>query len=340
MPPQAATSRLTAVVPSFACPGGVVQIQGTGLTTASGDLPDVRIGDERLQVIAASSVRLTVLIGEQVSGGTGDLHAAGVSGSVPLTVGRTVANNVHQVDNPVVDGMGQVYATFSGSRGQRAAVSIFRIVRGGAPQPFSSAVVNPTSMAIGPDGALYASSRFDGTVSRIAEDGSAALVVSNLGVPCGLAFAPDGALYVGDRSGTIFRASVATGDAMPVATLPPSVAAFHLAFGPDGWLYVTGPTLSPSDPVRRIDPATGAIEIVCRGFGRPQGLAFDRSGVLHVVDALAGGSGLFRVVSGQRPQMALAGSRLVGVAFDPEGGLVVASSEALYRFDRAPDPPA
>jgi sugar lactone lactonase YvrE len=165
-------------------------------------------------------------------------------------------------------------------------------------------------------------------------------VVSNLGVPCGLAFAPDGALFVGDRSGTIFRASVETGEAMPIASLPPSVAAFHLAFGPDGWLYVTGPTLSPSDPVRRIDPATGAIEVVVGGFGRPQGLAFDRSGVLHVVDALAGGSGVFRVVPGERPQLAVAGTRLVGVAFDSEDGFVVASSEALYRFDRAADPRA
>jgi hypothetical protein len=99
-------------------------------------------------------------------------------------------------------------------------------------------------------------------------------------------------------------------------------------------LYVTGPTLSPTDPVRRVDPATGRVDIVAGGFGRPQGLAFDPAGVLHVADAVAGGSGLFRIEAG----LVVAGTGIVGVAFEPGGGFILASSDALYRFDRAPDP--
>ena len=87
------------------------------------------------------------------------------------------------------------------------------------------------------------SSRFEGTVFRLNADGTAEAFASDLGVACGLAFAPDGTLYVGDRTGTIFTVD-RSGQATPFATLPPSVAAFHLALGPDGALYVSAPTLS------------------------------------------------------------------------------------------------
>ena len=60
-------------------------------------------------------------------------------------------------------------------------------------------------MAIGPDGLLYVSSRFEGRVYRVFDDGTYEVMASDLGVACGLAFGADGTLYVGDRSGTVFR---------------------------------------------------------------------------------------------------------------------------------------
>jgi hypothetical protein len=312
-----------------------VHVLGQDLLPPDGSLPEVWLGGARLRLVAASASRVTVQVDETVSAGAQEARVAGATGTVTLQVGRTIATDVHQVDGPVIDRLGRVYATFSGSRGQQVPISIFRLSAAGLREPFSSSVVNPTSMAIGPDQALYVSSRFEGSVFRVGDDGGAALVVSNLGVACGLAFGPDGALYVGDRSGTIFRASVESGTATAIADLPPSVAAFHLAFGSDGWLYVTGPTLSPADPVRRVDPASGRREVVCEGLGRPQGLAFDRCGVLHVADALAGASGIYRIEGG-RPRLVIGGRRLVGVAFDADGGAVVASSDTLYRFERVP----
>ena len=121
---------------------------------------------------------------------------------------------------------------------------------------------------------------------------------SDLGVATGLAFAPDGSLFVGDRSGTIFRID-GQGRTETVASLPGSMAAFHLAFGPDGWLYVSAPTLSTYDLLRRVD-ASGRVETLDWVFGRPQGLAFDRAGVLHVVEALAGASGVYALRPGGR----------------------------------------
>src|SRR4029077_8323018 len=122
----------------------------------------------------------------------------------------------------------------------------------GTRETFSSGIVNPTSIAADSQGRIYVSSRFEGTVYRLAADGTAQPYATDLGVACGLAFAPDGTLFVGDRSGTIFIVDQ-NGRAKPFASLPPSGAAFHLARGLDEALYVTGPTLSSYDVVYRID---------------------------------------------------------------------------------------
>jgi sugar lactone lactonase YvrE len=211
-------------------------------------------------------------------------------------------------------------------------VSIYVVRRDGTREPFVSDLPNPTSMAFGPDGALYVSSRFDGSVHRVDARGSVTTYATDLGVACGIAFGRDGALYVGDRSGSILR--VEDGAVRLFASLPPSVAAFHLAFGPDESLYVTAPTLSSRDAVYRIS-RTGTVEIFHDGFGRPQGLAFDSQGHLYVVDALAGASGVYRF-RGDRagaPEQIVAGGALIGLAFSPRGGLALASSDTAYRLD-------
>jgi sugar lactone lactonase YvrE len=171
-------------------------------------------------------------------------------------------------------------------------------------------------------------------VYRVEPDGAAEVLASDLGVPCGLAWGPDGALYVGDRSGSVLSLS-ADRQTKVVVTLPPSVAAYHLAFGPDRSLYVTAPTMSTHDAVYRVE-LNGRVSTVSSGFGRPQGLAFDHQGWLYVVESLAGVSGLYRLridVPDAAPEHVLAGVGLIGLAFDPTGGLVMASSQAVYRLD-------
>jgi sugar lactone lactonase YvrE len=164
----------------------------------------------------------------------------------------------------------------------------------------------------------------------VKRDGTIEKVASGLGVACGLAFAPDGTMYVGDRTGTLFRVNAA-GRVIPFATLPSSIAAFHLAIGPDESVYVTGPTLSSSDVIFRVD-RRGEVSVFAGGFGRPQGLAFDAKGTLHVAEALAGASGIYRVRRGGRRELVVAGDGLIGLAFHPARGAVVASSDAAYHF--------
>jgi hypothetical protein len=290
------------------------------------------VGDRSARVVFMSSTRLILETPPHLDGGDVPVRVGGGVGEhATLSVGTEWATGLHQVDSPLFDDDGNLFATYSGSRGQEAPVSIFRISRSGTRAPFASGIVNATSMARGPDGCIYVSSRFDGTVVRVEADGVVTQVAADLGVACGLAFDDEGRMYVGDRTGTIFR--VRDGEATPFATLPPSIAAFHLAMSPERELFVTAPTLGSYDHVYRID-RRGDVSSIPAVLGRPQGLAFSPEGVLHVADALAGSGGLFRFPDLQRePERVVAGNGLVGVAFGPHGELVVATNETAYRFD-------
>jgi sugar lactone lactonase YvrE len=323
--------RVTVVLPSAAIEGGRITIEGEAFPVDGPSLPEVRIADSRARVVYASPSALAAIVPPGLESGRALVRVANTSDSAAsLDVASPFATGLHQVDNPVFDRDGNLYVTYSGTRGQQVPVSIFRVRPNGTRETFSSGIVNPTSMAIDPHGRLFVSSRFEGTVYRVADDGSAEPFASDLGVACGLAFADDGMLFVGDRSGTIFRLD-AKGHASTFASLPASVAAFHLAFGPDQALYVTGPTLAPYDALYRID-RDGTVTTTCSAFGRPQGLAFDRHGTLFVVEALAGSSGLYRVLPGGTPELVLSGPGLVGVAFAPNGAMVVSSNETAYRL--------
>jgi len=325
------SSRVTAVRPLSAIEGGRITIHGSGFPIDGPQLPEVLIGGARARVVYASSTTLSAIVPEGLEAGRATVGVAGAPGETGfIDVAASFATGLHQVDNPVFDADGNLYVTYSGTRGQQVPVSIFRVRPNGTRETFSSGIVNPTSMAIDPRGRLYVSSRFEGTVYRVAEDGSTESFANDLGVACGLAFADDGTLFVGDRSGTIFKVDPG-GRATTFASLPASVAAFHLAMGPDRALYVTGPTFSTYDSLYRIG-LDGAVAATYSGFGRPQGLAFDPQGTLFVVEALAGTSGLYRVRSGAAPELVLAGPGLVGVAFDIKGTLVVASNETAYRL--------
>jgi sugar lactone lactonase YvrE len=322
------------VQPLRAIEGGRVDIEGTSFPVEQELLPEVRVGGQKARVVFASTTRLGIVVPPGLDGGRASVQVAPFDGPPAgfVDIAAPFATGLHQVDNPVFDRDGNLYVTYSGTRGQQVPVSIFRVRPNGTRETFSSGIVNPTSIAVDSSGQLFVSSRFEGTVYKVTQDGSTEPFAHDLGVACGLAFAPDGMLFVGDRSGTIFRVDP-SGHATTFATLPASVAAFHLAIGPDRALYVTGPTLSSYDPLYRIEP-DGSIATPYARFGRPQGLAFDASGALFVVEALAGSSGLYRVADDKEPELVLAGPALVGVAFDSEGTIVVASNETAYRLRR------
>jgi glucose/arabinose dehydrogenase len=324
--------RLIAVRPLWAIEGGRVSLEGDGLPVDP-DLPVVRVGGVSARLAKASTTALTLIVPEGLEGGQTAIRIDQLAGETAyVEIGAPLATGLHQVDSPAYDRHGNLFVTFSGSRGQQAPVTIFVVRADGTREPFVSEVPNPTSLTFDREGQLFVSSRFDGSVYRVTADGRSTLYASELGIACGLAFSPDGALFIGDRSGSILRVDD-RGRTETFATLPPSVAAFHLAFGPDGALYVTGPTLGPNDGVYRITP-DGHVSLWASGFGRPQGLAFDAAGQLYVVDALAGASGLYRfrpAAPGERELM-LSGGSLIGLAFDPHGGVAIATTDSVYRL--------
>jgi len=145
--------------------------------------------------------------------------------------------------------------------------------------------MNATALAFDAQGTLYVSSRYDGMVYQSTPNGNLSVYVEGMGVATGIAFDGEGNLYVGDRSGTIFKISP-NRQIFVFATLEPSIAAYHLTFGPDDYLYVTGPTTSSFDCVHRIS-REGEVEVFYRGLGRPQGLAFDEEGRLYVAASIS-----------------------------------------------------
>jgi sugar lactone lactonase YvrE len=344
-------SRITGVRPLWAVEGARLTILGDGFSLDP--LPDIRIGGAPARSVSASAHALSVTVPSGLDGGRTSIRIDTAPGETAyVEVGAPLATGLHQVDNPAFDPDGNLYVTFSGARGQETPVSVFIVRRDGSREPFINGIPNPTSLAFDLEGRLHVSSRFDGTVYRIDAGGRPEVVASELGVACGIAFDREGTLFVGDRSGSILR--VTSGRAETVAVLPPSVAAFHLAFGPDGDLFVTGPTLGTHDCVYRISP-DGEVSILYDGFGRPQGLAFDEHGRLYVVDALAGRGGLYRfehvpgrsqglpaaavgASPGQRdnqrePEQLVEAGGLVGLAFNTDGTLALASADTVYLLD-------
>jgi hypothetical protein len=320
---------VTGVSPPRAIEGGRVTLVGE---FGSDDrLADVRVEGHPARTVFASSKRLSLIVPSGLSEtGTGSLSINDVPiANAGIELGVAIATGLHQVDNPLIDRAGNVYLTYSGTRGQQVPVSIFRVAPNGARETYSSAIVNPTSMAMDADGRVYVSSRFEGAVYRLNDDGSAEPFATDLGIACGLAFAPDGSLFVGDRSGTIFSVD-RSGKAVVFASLPSSVAAFHLALGSEA-LYVAAPTLSPYDVIYQVG-FDGTVSIYSRAFGRPQGLAIGPDRALFVVEALAGSSGLYRIRPDSEPELVVAGIGLIGLAFDAGGAMVVCSSETAYYF--------
>ncbi len=331
--PRPGVARLD-VTPARALPGARVAVTGIHLPLPVEGMPHVLVGTADARVVAASahSVRFVV---PETPGGTLPVRIDEcISDPAWLQVGRTLATDVHMVDSPVFDRDGRLYVTHSGSRDARPSVPLYRIGADGTKEALALEIGNPTSLALGPDGLIYVSSRFDGHVYRLQPGDRVERYATDLGVATGLAFSPDGDLYVGDRSGTIFRVRPDR-QVETFATLPSSVAAFHLAYGPDQCLYVTAPTLATHDPLYRITPDR-LVDTVTETFGRPQGLAFDAAGTLYVVDALAGAAGLYRVDirdASPVPELVVAAAALVGVAFDPRGATVLSSNDAVWKLD-------
>jgi sugar lactone lactonase YvrE len=322
--------QIAQVTPAAAIAGGELQIRGKGF--ARSDRPRVTIGEVTAPVIIGSDSFVIVRVPEGASAGELVIES-GEQASEAWTcdVGIAIADNLHPVANPAVDALGNIFSTFSGSRGQKVPVAVYKVDLNYNMKPFINDLMNATALAFDREGLLYVSSRFDGIIYQVTPSGNMSVFVEGMGVATGLTFDEEGSLYVGDRQGTIFKISP-NRQIFVFATLEPSIAAYHLAWGPEGYLYATGPTTSSFDSVYRISPH-GEVETFYRGLGRPQGLAFDEENRLYVAASLGGRKGVVRITQDQNAELFLSGPGVVGLAFTPSRSMVVATSNALHRVD-------
>jgi sugar lactone lactonase YvrE len=331
---MAEPGRIVRISPAAGIPGGEVLIETEGFDSTDLRSWDCEIGGGKSSLVGASKRRTLAII-------PGDLPESGdvpvtieiggrQSESSTLVVGDLLAEELHPVSNPAIDPKdGSLFVTRSGSRGQHLPVSIYRVDGEGEIEEFSGDVTNPTGIAFDPSGQMFVSSRLNGTVYRIDPFRDAVAFAQDLGVATGIAFDRKGILYVGDRSGTIYRVN-GMGEGTPWATHEPSVSAYHLAFGPDDALYLTGPTVSSYEGITRFD-ASGVPSTFYRGLGRPQGLAFDTDGNLYVAASLRGRRGIVRISpDASQAEVVVAGMNVVGLCFATDGNMIVATTDSVY----------
>jgi len=322
---------IAAVQPGAALPGGEVRITGSDLRPPELRRPRVRFGEVEGSVVISSDQFLVARVPYGASSGPVVVSTNGHSSNPhPVKVDVPIADNLHPVANPALDAEGNIYVSFSGSRGQKVPVAIFKIDTNYNVKPFVADLMNATSIAFGRDGHMYVSSRLDGTVYRVAPSGAMSTYAEGMGVATGIAFDRVGNLYVGDRSGTVFKIAPDR-QIFVFATLEPSVSAYHMAFNSQGDLFVTGPTTSSFDCVYRINPQ-GEVATFFRGLGRPQGLAFDVDGNLYVAASLSGKRGIVRIAPNGQAALEVAGDGLVGLAFAPGRSAILATSNAVHHL--------
>ncbi|HET9181897.1 MAG TPA: gluconolaconase [Candidatus Angelobacter sp.] len=322
---------IEAIEPAAALPGGEVRIVGRALKPPQLARPEVSFTGVSGSIVVSSEDFVIARVPYGAHSGQVTIQSNGqVSNPREIKIAQPLAENLHPVANPALDAEGNIYVTYSGGRGQKVPVSIYKIDTDYNVKPFLSELMNATGMAFDSEGQLYVSSRYDGTVYRVAPNGSMSTYAEGMGIATGIAFDREGSLYVGDRSGTIWRIAPDR-QIFVYATLEPSVAAYHLAFAPDGLLYVSGPTTSSFDAIYSVD-SHGTVNVFYRGLGRPQGLAFDAQGNLYVAASLAGKRGIIRITPDQNASLVISGHGLVGLAFTRTGGAVLVTTNAVFHL--------
>jgi sugar lactone lactonase YvrE len=326
--------KIISITPKYAIAGGEIAIDCEGFNVDPTGDHGVFVDGEPCTIVAASSTRILAIVPES-SEGLSVVHVESggeASGVTEYLIGTQIAEGMHIVANPAIDPKDEsVVMTQSGGRGEQLPFTLYRLETDGYVDEMPVEIMNPTGLAFDEERDLYVTNRYDGVVCRIERGEEAVIFASGLGIATGIAFDPDGVMHVGDRSGTIYRIEN-DGHVRHFATLDPSVSAYHLAFGPDGRLYVASPGLSSHDAVHAID-RDGKVTDFFRGFGRPQGLAFDTAGNLYIAACYQGRHGIVRVLpDGSSAETIVAGNSIVGLCFTRQGDLIAATSDSLYSL--------
>jgi len=327
---RAQSLKIGEIKPAFGIEGGKVVISGSGFDPEEYANTRLEFGGVRAHILLLSTNRMVAEIPEGAKSGTVTIESKSKTvRSDSFVLGHRITASVDPVDNPAFDAEGNLFVAFSGKRGETPPVSVFKITPDDGVTPYLSNIANATSMAIDRQNNLFVSSRFEGIVYKATPKADVSVFAKDLGTPTGLAFDKGGMLYVGDRAGRILKISP-SGEVALFAEVPESMIALHLAFDPDGNLLVASPGLSSNNAIFMID-RYGKVVTLYSGFGRPQGLTVDRAGNLYLCEAKVGESAILKISPEGVVSRLVTGPVMVGLAFDPQGNLAIASSGAIYR---------
>src|SRR5262245_15912836 len=119
---------IDSVFPIAALPGGEVRIAGSHLTSADWQRPIVHFGDTEGAIVISSADVVIARVPEEASSGMVIVSTNGTqSNAFEMKVAVPVAENLHPVTNPAMDAQGNIFVTYSGARGQKVPVSIYKI---------------------------------------------------------------------------------------------------------------------------------------------------------------------------------------------------------------------
>src|SRR5215467_5922783 len=179
--------QISEVTPPAAIAGGEIQIRGKGF--AKTDRPRVVIGEIAAPVIIGSDSFVIARVPDGATAGELVIESGEqVSDSWACDIGVLVAENLHPVANPAVDTFGNIYTTFSGSRGQKVPVAVYKVDLNFAMKPFVNDLMNATGLAFDAEGMLYVSSRYEGFIYQVTPNGNLSTYVEGMGVATGIAF--------------------------------------------------------------------------------------------------------------------------------------------------------
>ncbi len=167
----------------------------------------------------------------------------------------------------------------------------------GDSQTLATDLDDVSGVAVGVDGAIYASATGAGTIVRIQADGTRNVIAEDLDAPQALAVTSDGTIYAvtgGAGFGDVFIAPI-FGDTV-IAISPDGAirqvarinGAAALAMGTDGLLYVAA-----GNAVMVVD-RWGTAWPFAQGFQSARGVALDAEGRLYVADD--DGNAIIRIV--------------------------------------------
>ena len=109
---------IESVVPSCALTGGELRISGSGLRPQELLRPKVKFGEYEGPIVISSDAFVVTRVPEGATSGSVVVATDGhVSNPYSVQVAVAIAENLHPVTNPAVDAEGNIYVTFSGSRG-------------------------------------------------------------------------------------------------------------------------------------------------------------------------------------------------------------------------------